>query len=246
LWIDRQPEVKEESITDWSLDWLSQQTKRLAYRLFTRHEEARTTGADWEWWIIGRKRSFKARMQAKKLKPNADNHSSLAKTNVHGLQILKLIQGAQAADAAPLYMFYAAAAIISAKPLTICGMHISDASRIDAQFVSVARRHVSQDDVLQSSVPLPMVFCRPQSTKPTPGPLDTLVRFIWSEREPQNQTIQDQVGDLDDQPGIRHGIPRHVLTFLQDAGSRRLQQAWFLDSFRGVEAVFVTDLRPKE
>src|SRR4051794_15384852 len=96
-WIGRQPEVKEESITDWSLDWLAYQTNyRLAYRLFTRHEEARTTGADFEWWILGNERAFKARVQAKRLRADTDNYPGLAHANDYGLQIVRLIENARA------------------------------------------------------------------------------------------------------------------------------------------------------
>jgi hypothetical protein len=97
---------------------------------------------------------------------------------------------------------------------------------------------------LQHSIPLPVIFCRPERAKPSVGALDTLARFIWAEREPENEAAQG-LGDLHDPPSIHRGVPSHIETFLQAARSERgqLTQAWFRDFFYGVEAVFVTDLR---
>ena len=66
-WLVRQPSVKEESITDWLLFDISENIKSVYYQAFTRHEEARKTGADWEWWFVFRDFAMKLRIQAKKL-----------------------------------------------------------------------------------------------------------------------------------------------------------------------------------
>jgi hypothetical protein len=244
-WIGRQPEVKEESITDWSLDWLAQRTNyRLAYKLFTRHEEARTTGADFEWWIVGNQRAFKARVQAKRLKSNADNYPSLAHANDYGLQILKLIENANAADAVALYMFYARSAVLLPRgKVAANGMFVAEAEDIDDHFVSVARQYVSDENVLNRSVPLSVIFCLAGSVNPLSGGLDTLVRFIRSERGPQKQRFQDV--DLDGETGIYKEIPSAVESFIQTARQQgeAFPDAWFRDSFRDVDALFVIDLR---
>jgi hypothetical protein len=54
-WIVAQPSVGEESITDWLLYTLSSNIASLQYKKFTRHQESRVTGADWEWWILGKR-----------------------------------------------------------------------------------------------------------------------------------------------------------------------------------------------
>jgi len=54
----KQPEVKEESLTDWLLFDVSQKISRITYKSFPRHEEARRTGADWEWWFLFSSFSF--------------------------------------------------------------------------------------------------------------------------------------------------------------------------------------------
>src|ERR1700686_4783075 len=178
-WIHRQPEVKEESITDWSLDWLAYRTNsRLAYKLFTRHEEARITGADFEWWIVGNQRAFKARVQAKRLKPNADNYPGLAHTNDYGLQIVRLIENAHAVRAAALYLFYARGLVhLPRRQVAMNGMFIGDADDIDDHFVSAARKYVSDADVLHRSIPLSVLFCLAGLLNPASQALSTMVRF---------------------------------------------------------------------
>ena len=90
-WIDKQSNVKEESLTDWLLFEVSNKIKRITYKAFSRNEEAKITGADWEWWFLFKSNSYKFRVQAKKIKTNGDNYSSIAFSNKYGFQINKLI-----------------------------------------------------------------------------------------------------------------------------------------------------------
>jgi hypothetical protein len=106
-WIQQQPNVKEESITDWLLFELSRNCRQLRYYAFTRHEEMRND-ADWEWWVLTSRYAYRFRVQAKKLKPKADNYSSICYSNVNGLQIDLLLENAERDDAFPLYIFYSA------------------------------------------------------------------------------------------------------------------------------------------
>lgn len=107
-WLEKQPGVKEESLTDWLLFDTATRVPNISYRAFTRHEEARETGADWEWWFVFPTKSFRFRVQAKKLSPTNDNYPELARTNRHGLQIDKLLSNSESANAIPLYAFYSA------------------------------------------------------------------------------------------------------------------------------------------
>ncbi len=86
-WIQRQPTVKEESITDWLLDYFHQRAPNVRYYEFNRIEEARYTGADWDWWFLLRKGCFKVRVQAKKLRYGKDHFPALARENQGGCQI---------------------------------------------------------------------------------------------------------------------------------------------------------------
>jgi len=241
-WIDRQPQVKEESITDWALDWLAQKTNRFAYKLFTRHEEARVTGADFEWWILGDNRAFKARVQAKRLKADVDNYPGLAHTNEHGLQIVKLIENANAEAAAPLYLFYANSLVLEA-PRVGNGMFVAAAKQIDDSFVRPEREYVNDHDVLDRSIPLSVIFCLAGWAKPSPGALETMVRFIRSERGPGRG--DSSFAELDSEQGIHRHVPAQVRSFAEAGISQRREfsEGWFRDSFRGVDALFVIDLR---
>ena len=57
-WMTRQPEIKEESITDWLLDYFDQHSSQLKYYQFNRYEEGAFSGADWDWWILLRNGCF--------------------------------------------------------------------------------------------------------------------------------------------------------------------------------------------
>src|SRR4051812_39766278 len=85
-WMRKQSGVGEESLTDWLLFQLSERIPRLRYIKFTRHREARVTGADWEWWFVGLTASLGIRVQAKRL-ALGDNYPALAYSNKYGLQI---------------------------------------------------------------------------------------------------------------------------------------------------------------
>lgn len=106
-WIQQQPHVKEESITDWLLFELSKRYRCLKYYTFTRHEEM-SNGADWEWWVLTTHFAYRFRVQAKKLKAKIDNYSSVCYSNNNGLQIDLLLEASDHDAAFPLYMFYSA------------------------------------------------------------------------------------------------------------------------------------------
>lgn len=106
-WIDKQPNVKEESITDWMLFQLSEQCSRLKYYAFSRYEES-SNGADWDWWVLTENYAYRFRVQAKKLKPTKDNYPSICYSNKREMQIDLILKSAEFDAAYPLYMFYSA------------------------------------------------------------------------------------------------------------------------------------------
>lgn len=113
-WIQRQPNVKEESLTDRLLYEISEKTDRFIYKTFTKNEES-YTGADWEWWVLTAEPIFKAYrflIQAKKIKADgADKYAQLCYSNRNGLQIDLLLNTAMENCAMPLYVFYSSAGI---------------------------------------------------------------------------------------------------------------------------------------
>lgn len=108
-WIHKQPNVKEESLTDRLLYEISEKTDRFIYKTFTKNEES-YTGVDWEWWVLTAEPIFKAYrflIQAKKLKSDeSDKYAQLCYANRNGLQIDLLLNTAMKNRAMPLYIFY--------------------------------------------------------------------------------------------------------------------------------------------
>ncbi|MFI0430685.1 DUF6615 family protein [Mariniflexile sp. HMF6888] len=84
---------------------LSDLDPNISYQLFNRIQEARTTGADFEFWILTNNFNFRARVQAKRLRQNKDHYSSIAYTNNYGYQIEKLRTDAISNGFGPLYAF---------------------------------------------------------------------------------------------------------------------------------------------
>jgi hypothetical protein len=68
----------EESLTDYLLlDLKLRHPDRIHVRKFTKWQEGRTTGADWEWWFGDRRGWFGMRVQAKKLNSGRRLYSGL-------------------------------------------------------------------------------------------------------------------------------------------------------------------------
>ena len=87
-WLNVQPFVKEESLTDWLLYYISERNPNVYYKAFTRNEEA-SNGSDWEWWILTDEcstiKAYRLLIQAKKLKPNnIDNYPLVTYSNKNG------------------------------------------------------------------------------------------------------------------------------------------------------------------
>lgn len=168
-WISSQPNVGEESLTDWLLFELSAQLPRLRYHKFTRHEEARTTGADWEWWILGDDGHIGLRVQAKRITERGDNYASLAYTNRHGLQIEKLRSNAHRHGLLALYALYASDVAGSTHrcmngpqaSVGSDGVFLAAANSLYRDFIVGGKRPADSAAVLQGSKPLSCMFCCP-------------------------------------------------------------------------------------
>jgi len=160
-WIRLQPNVKEESLTDWLLFQLNTNIPEIVSMAFNRFEEARKTGADWEWWFLFPKSYYKMRVQAKKMVK--DNYPSIAYSNKYGLQIEKLLQDAIKSNSIPFYAFYSAE-----NGKTMCernrkdeGVFIVGANEIYRSFISCGRTVVSPADLFKISNVLSCFFCCP-------------------------------------------------------------------------------------
>ena len=111
FWINNQPYVKEESITDRVVYELNKNNPYVICVEFNRNEEA-FNGADWEWWFLkGEKTSdliaYRFRVQAKKMmQERKDNRHLFHYANKNGFQIEALIKRAKENRAFPFYALY--------------------------------------------------------------------------------------------------------------------------------------------
>ena len=162
-WIHRQPYVKEESLTDWLLFDMSENIHGIYYKSFSRHEEARRTGADWEWWFLFPDFCFAMRVQAKKLHPTDDNYPSIAHTNIYGLQIEKLLSDAARGNFMPFYAFYTDqwADVMCPNKRNNEGVFIAGGQKIYDTFMSDPMVQVMASDALRHTLALSCFVCCP-------------------------------------------------------------------------------------
>jgi HEAT repeat protein len=243
-WLQNQPSTKEESITDWFLYELSTRIKGLIYRAFTRMEEAKSTGADWEWWFLFPQSYTKIRVQAKKLDPTKNNYAPIAYKNRQGLQIEMLIRDAIKHNFVPLYVFYTPAG-----PPTSCGRdHTKDgvyamgARTLWEGFIEGDARSVWQADVLRKAVPLSCLLSCPLVQLSDRRLIDFLqIHF------PKEFTSRPPTGEL---LGHYLRIPEYIEAFIEVVSSPepgierwQLQYASYVEQ---VDALAVFDGRTEE
>jgi len=174
-WIEKQPEVKEESLTDWLLFELSRRIPRIRYKSFSRHEESRVTGADWHWWFVFDRFSFQIRVQAKRLKASGNSRPAILYPRGTCDQITKLIDDAKAHNYLPLYAFYAAGApaAMCGRKLTDEGVYLAGALRVFGVSVAKTATPLKSASLLAISNPLSCLICCPYTSGP-----DGLLAFV--------------------------------------------------------------------
>lgn len=162
-WLTRQPELKEESITDWLLDYFDQHTNQVRYYQFNRQEEGKFSGADWDWWLLLRNGCFKLRIQAKKVKSRANHYSELTRSNKNGFQIDLLLNSSSEQNFYPLYAFYGKSEGVERcqnKPTKVY-LHISSAQEVYDFVFGRPRQNINSTDLLKLTIPLECLFCCP-------------------------------------------------------------------------------------
>jgi len=239
-WLVNQPGVKEESLTDWLLYDVSSKVPSVLYHAFTRHEEARKTGADWEWWLLFKKHSMRIRVQAKKVLPTGDNYPGLAHTNRYGLQIDMIRADAKKANALALYALY-----FSQGLQTLCGngssqtdgAYLAGANRLNTDFIGSARQSITATDLLSRSVPLPCIACCPYARDPSERLSRFFETYFSSElEEPEGRNVQR---------GIHSQLPAYVTSLLEHRGES-VPDWWekeFQNSIQEFNAVLIFDYR---
>lgn len=241
-WAHEQPGVGEESITDWLLYQVSQRIPFVHYHKFTRHEEARSSGADWDWWFVDSTQALGLRVQAKRLRPGQDAYKGLIHSNTHGLQIDLLRESARADRLVALDSFYQSelgvhAGVCPYSRMTAPhGVFLSAAGKVGEMLFAGGRPKVFASDVKRIGNPLPCVACCPlagRGESPVDGIYSHLRRYF-----PGEFAEGDEIG--------LHGFAPTYVASLIDGQREELGDLWeeeYAQSMPGSRATLVVDLR---
>ncbi|WP_417657817.1 DUF6615 family protein [Pseudidiomarina aestuarii] len=252
-WISAQSSVGEESITDWLLYDLSAKVSGLKYLKFTKPQEARVTGADWEWWFIGNQQSLRLRIQAKRLRLGIDAYPSLAYSNQHGLQIDKLLDDARANNALAFYVIY----VEPGHYAQLCGgpvpheplnqaIYLAAANTINRRFISPARRHVSVDDVVEHSNPIECLVCCPYTFQTAKKSIDELDQFV--NRYFRDSRVDGNSDIVEERRGLYEELPGYVSSLVDHSKDGRFEwyEREFSDQLPDADGIVTLDLRSVE
>lgn len=242
-WLTKQPEVKEETLTDWLLYNLSERLPIVKYKQFSRSEEGKKTGADWEWWFVfSEKTSFAARVQAKKLKPLQDCYPGIAYTSNNKLQIDRLIEDSEKDKMASLYVFYSQVG----SSITKCGLNqkgqgifIGDAKQLRNEFILKARKKLLAADVIKLTNPMTCLFCCPliYGAENIEGGFNRYVhRYLSALSDETNQI------DISEKIGFRE-TPHYILQLLVMEEIPDWWEGEFRQYTENAKAIVLFDLR---
>lgn len=243
-WLQHQPAVGEESLTDWLLFQFDTKVPDTAYRKFNRWEEGVLTGADWEWWLLTRSVAWGLRVQAKKLSQSSDNYPSIAYSNRRGLQIDLLRSNAASRDLKAMYCFYYPTPPQSGPVL--CqggrsrgsrGAFLASATSVYERFIRVRHSKLDADAVLVETMPIECFFCCPMMRDGPSGVADFVEMYFTGPRSEAN------TADYPDEPsGLFDEPPEYVRSLIE---YREEIPDWWDEEMapQGVSALMVTDLR---
>lgn len=253
-WMNKQPHVKEESLTDWLLYAVSERCPQIYYQTFSRHEEAEN-GCDWEWWILTsdqyetwKYNAYRFLVQAKKLySHNRDNYSLLTYGNRNGAQIDLLMQEAMRRNALPLYMYYSVEkseineqirnnSWLDEETLRWCetcvnGGYLSPAQEVYKMLYNVPRHKLSAVELLNHAVKLSLVdLIFKNNSEQIMSYFNQMIIEKYSKYYMQKTQNEGKYWNIDKAAGvagIKHsgsGIPDYLRVFLQGQGEKK---DWF-------------------
>ena len=252
-WLNKQPNVKEESLTDWLLYDTSEHCSNLYYQEFTRRKEA-NNGADWEWWILTPKygkeyNAYRFLVQAKKLLADSgDNYPLLSYGNKNGYQIDLLMKTAKYKNAFPLYLYYSTAPVdiekqidefryIDSSVIDWCdncenGCYLSPALKVYEELYKYPRHKLQDTDIINKALKLSLLDLL--FREDIESVLDQFNReYILSNREKILNNFYQGVY------GIKHsgiGIPDYLKMFVDRRGKNIgwLQTEMRIDDIDGI------------
>lgn len=238
-WINLQNEVGEESITDWLLHSISKKSSNIYYQLFNKIQEARVTGADFEFWILTNTINLKSRIQAKRLRKGKDHYSSIIYANKHGLQIDKLINNSILNQARPFYAFYN-----NENEQTQCGRNIINqgvyivcANEINRDVVNQPRKVIDTKFLINKSIPLSCWFCCPLCVRNENNSIQGFLKNYYSY-------------DGLDISGLTEKVPQYVSEFinLKNEYNDEKMDTWikeYENKIENIKGLWIIDNRNK-
>lgn len=266
VWLKKQPNVKEESLTDWLLYTVSKKTDKFYYKAFTRNEEAKY-GADWEWWILTNSNqnlcAYRFLVQAKKLKKDKDNYPLLCYGNRNGLQIDLLIDAAKLRNAMPIYIYYSVSVpdlmeqqnnfrCFAKHFIALCekcrnGAYLSMAQTVKEKIFNSPRKKIFEAELLNNSLGFSM--CDLLFNHPAMHPFYrcSAERIMELLNRCYIKSMCDN--ESENTNGIRHSgnsIPGYLKTFIDRNGE---QLDWYESEFKhyinDISGIAIIDLREK-
>lgn len=214
-WLQRQPALKEESITDWMLDYFVQHSSEVRYYQFTRHEEARISGADWDWWFLLRRGCFKIRTQAKKVQRGHDHYRDLARFNQTGCQIDLLLESSAQFNFYPIYAWYGfgEGSERCSRITPPAALFIASAQETYDLVFGSPRRRIESSDLLSLSIPLPCLFCCPLvSNFPNGSPSRLFDHYF---QVPPRASLEGKDSEPERKRGFEREVPSVVASLFE-------------------------------
>lgn len=164
--------VGEESITDfllWKWALIDKKFKSINVSSFTRQEESKVSGADFEMevWLVGRSLSYPLVFQAKKfVKPYDAYVNKLNYPKNTKSQMDTLLTYASLNSKIPFYALYSlpdekTKAMCSHNDIEDCGVFMAHAKKVEEFADGKHGRKVSKNDLLGVSNPFHCIFCCP-------------------------------------------------------------------------------------
>jgi len=256
-WLKKQPNVKEESLTDWILYTVSERSSQFYYKAFSRNEEA-YNGADWEWWILtgdySNYTAYRFLVQAKKLKKDQDNYPLISYSNRNGLQIDLLIDSAKCRNAMPIYIYYSTSSpelnkqienfsfieedIVAWCESCVNGVYMMMAQKVRDSVFNVPRKKIAEIDLVNSSLGLSMLdllFSRTHS----PNHIMNLINRYYKDNILNDSSINPC--------GIMHygkSIPHYLKTLINnDEDIFEWYESEFKSELKDIAGIAIIDLR---
>lgn len=242
-WIINQPNVKEESLTDWHLYYISSKSKKVVSIQFSRQYEGRLYGADWDWWILTKRGCIKYRVQAKRLKPNKNHYNEIAKKNKNGYQNDILLKSSISNNFYPLYIFYGHSEFIRTTTnfQNTYSIHVSPATAIQELVSNNSKHRITQKEILKISNPLILMFCNSNQNTP----FDDYPEFNFYSLFQKKIIKSNSYELLPPTLGFEQDIPDIVIRLFEEsknANARIKLLQEYQKTYKGSNSVLITNL----